>query len=84
MNPEPRDRHLTEEEQKQLLQGNRASPVMKFIIEFSLETAMRRTEIASVKPEHWKGNLLKIPVAKTKPRTIPLTPRVQELLKNYF
>ena len=81
VNPEPRDRHLTEAELKQLLQGNRASPVMKFIIELALETAMRRTEIASIKPEHVKGNLLKIPVAKTKARVIPLTPRAQELLK---
>ena len=81
VNPEARDRHLTDDELKQLLQGNRASPVMKFIIEFALETAMRRTEIASIKPEDVKGNLLKIPVAKTKARTIPLTPRAQELLK---
>ena len=82
VNPEPRDRHLTDAELKQLLQGNRASPVMKFIIELALETAMRRTEIASIKSEHVKGNLLKIPVAKTKARTIPLTPKAQELLKN--
>ena len=81
VNPEARDRHLTDDELKQLLQGNRARPVMKFIIEFALETAMRRTEIASIKPEDVKGNLLKIPVAKTKARTIPLTPRAQELLK---
>ena len=81
VNPEARDRHLTDDELKQLLQGNRASSVMKFIIEFALETAMRRTEIASIKPEDVKGNLLKIPVAKTKARTIPLTPRAQELLK---
>ena len=81
VNPEARDRHLTDDELKQLLQGNRARPVMKFIIELALETAMRRTEIASIKSEHVKGNLLKIPVAKTKARTIPLTPRAQELLK---
>jgi len=81
VNPEARDRHLTDDELKQLLQGNRARPVMKFIIELALETAMRRTEIASIKPEDVKGNLLKIPVAKTKARTIPLTPRAQELLK---
>jgi len=81
-NPEPRDRHLTDEELHKLLRGNRASPKMKFIIELALETAMRRSEIANIKPEHWKGNLLKIPVAKTKPRTIPLTPRAQQLLRD--
>ena len=81
-NPEPRDRHLTEDELKRILQGNRVSPKMKFIIEFALETAMRRTEIANIKAEHVKGSLLKIPVAKSGGRTIPLTPRAQQLLRD--
>ena len=28
---------------------------MKFIIELALETALRRSEIARIKPEHVKG-----------------------------
>ena len=81
VNPEPRDRHFSDLELKQLLQGNRASPVMKFIIELALETAMRRSELAAIRPEHVKGHVLKIPIGKTGARTIPLTPRAQQLLK---
>lgn len=81
VNPEPRDRYFNDVELKQLLQGNRASPVMKFIIELAIETALRRSEIANIKPEHVKGNTLKVPVGKTGARTIPLTSRAQELLK---
>ena len=81
-NPPPRDRSLTDEEINKLLKGNRASPHMRFIIELALETAMRRTEIASIKPEHVKGNVLKIPAAKSGARTIPLTPKAQQLLKD--
>ena len=81
VNPEPRDRYFTDVELKQLQQGNRVSPVMKFIIELAIETALRRSEIANIKPEHVKGNTLKVPVGKTGARTIPLTSRAQELLK---
>ncbi len=55
---------------------------MKFIIKLALETGLRRTELASIKLEHIKGNTLKIPVAKTKHRTIPLTREAVQLLKN--
>ena len=58
-NPEPRDRRLSEHKLKQLLQGNRASPVMKFVMELAFETALRRSEIASILPEHVKGNTLR-------------------------
>ena len=74
-NPEPRDRSFSKEEIDKILTCNRTSPHMKFIVELAIETAMRRSEIANIKAEHLKGNLLKIPVAKTKPRTIPLTPK---------
>ena len=80
-NPEPRDRRFTDAELDKLLRGNRADPHMKFIIELALETGLRRSEIANIKPEHVKGNLLKVVKAKIKPRTIPLTKRAQELLK---
>ena len=80
-NPEPRDRRFSQDELDKLLKGNRADPHMKFIVELALETAMRRSEIANVKPEHVRGKTLKIVKAKIKPRTIPLTKRAQELLK---
>jgi integrase len=81
-NPEPRDRRFSKAEISKILTCNRTSPHMKFIIELALELGMRRTEIASIKPEHVRGNLLLIPVAKTKPRTIPLTPKAVLLLKH--
>jgi len=80
-NPEPRDRRFSKAEISKILTCNRTSPHMKFIIELALELGMRRSEIANVKAQHVKGNLLLIPVAKTKPRTIPLTPKAMQLLK---
>ena len=80
-NPEPRDRRFTEEELEKIFSCNRTSPKMKFIIRLALETGLRRTELASIKVENIKGNTLKIPVAKIKPRTIPLTPEAVQLLK---
>ena len=40
INPEPRDRHLTDKEMERIMQGNRTNPHMKFIIELALETAL--------------------------------------------
>ena len=82
VNPEPRDRRFTEEELHKLLRGNRADPHMKFIIELALETGLRRSEIANIKPEHIKGPMLKVVKAKVKPRTIPLTKRAVQLLQD--
>jgi len=80
-NPEPRDRRFTMQELDKIFTCNRTSPHMKFIVRLALETGMRRSEIANIKPEHVKGNLLIIPVAKTKPRKIPLTPKAVQLLQ---
>ena len=66
-----------------LLRGNRADPQMKFIIELALETALRRSEIANIKPEHWTGNMLKVVKAK-ETRTIPLPKRAQQLLEKTY
>ena len=60
VNPEPRDRRFTEEELHKLLRGNRADPHMKFIIELALETGLRRSEIANIKPEHIVLSLIHI------------------------
>ena len=78
---EPRDRRLTEEEIKKLLTGNRTSPMMKSIIEISLETGMRLSEILRADHDNISGNTLAIPIAKTKPRVIPLTNKALRLLK---
>ena len=79
--PEPLTRRLSEREINLLLRGNRTSELMRTIIELALETAARQGELLRIHPEHIKGNTLFIPVAKTKPRTIPLTKRALELLK---
>ena len=78
---EPRDRRLSDVEIKKLLTGNRTSPMMKSIIEISLETAMRLSEILRADHQFIEGNTLKIPIAKTKPRVIPLTSKALKLLK---
>ena len=43
---------------------------------------MRQGEILRIHPKHIEGNTLIIPIAKTKPRTIPLTKRALEILKH--
>ena len=82
-NPEPRDRRISDKEMKLLLWGNRTSELLRTIIELALESGMRQSEILRVHPEHLKGDTLFIPVAKTRPRTIPLTKRAVEILKSY-
>ncbi len=79
---EPRNRRFTDYELDKLIKGNRASPKLRSIIQIALETAMRQGEILRIKPEHINGNTLFIPVAKTKPRTIPLTLKAVSLLNN--
>jgi integrase len=80
--PEPRTRRLSEREINLLLRGNHTSELLRTIIELALETGMRQGEILRIHPEHIKGNILFIPIAKTKPRTIPLTDRALEILKH--
>jgi integrase len=79
---EPRDRRLSDVEIKKLLRGNRTSPIMKSIIQISLETGMRLSEILRAEIKYIDGNTLKIPIAKTKPRVIPLTTKALKLLKD--
>jgi len=81
-NTEPRNRRFTDTELNLLLRGNRTSELMRTIVELALETGMRQTELLSIRPEHINGNTLFIPVAKTKPRTIPLTSRALEILRH--
>ena len=80
--PEPRNRRFTNDELTKLIKGNRASPKLRLIIQIALETAMRQGEILRVKLEDINGNTLFIPIAKTKPRTIPLTLKAVSLLNN--
>lgn len=77
---EPRDRRLSDAEIKKLLTGNRTSPIMKSIIEISLETAMRLSEILRATHDRIEDNTFVIPITKTKPRVIPLTNKAKKLL----
>ena len=81
-NPEPRDRRFTDAELNLLLRGNRTTEKLRTIIEIALETGMRQSEILHVHPEHIRGQTLFIPIAKTKPRTIPLTKKALSILKH--
>ena len=79
---EPRDKRLSDAEIAKLLRGNRTSPVMKSIIEISLETGMRLSEILRAEHDKIEGSTLVIPITKTKPRVIPLTNKALRLLNN--
>ena len=81
-NPEPRNRRFTEAEINLLLRGNRTTEQLREIIEIGLETGMRQSEILNIHPDHIKDQTLFIPVAKTKPRLIPLTKKALSVLKN--
>lgn len=78
---EPRDRRLTDAEINKLLRGNRTSPTMRSIIEISLESGMRLSEILRIDLDFIDGHTLKIPIAKTEPRIIPLTKRALKLIR---
>mgnify|MGYP006404262467 FL=1 len=79
---EPRSRRLTDKEISLLVKGNRTDEMMRTLIQIALETGMRMGEIISISHDHLKGSTLHIPVTKTVPRTIPLTAKGLELIKN--
>tara|TARA_B100000925_G_C21965350_1_gene455282 strand:- start:322 stop:1290 length:969 start_codon:yes stop_codon:yes gene_type:complete len=79
---EPRNRRFTDKELTLLINGNKTSEKLKSIIQIALETGMRQSEILRIKKEHLTNHSLFIPVTKTKPRTIPLTKKALELIKN--
>jgi integrase len=47
-----------------------------------LETGMRSGEVVRISQDHLKGRTLHIPITKTVPRTIPLTQKGLDLIKN--
>ena len=78
-----RERRLTEYEYNFLVKGNYLQQTLRYIIEFAIETGMRRGEILNIKQEHIKGQTLLIPETKNgHPRTIPLTKRALYILNN--
>ena len=79
---EPRNRRLTDAELNLLIRGNHTSEVMRTVMQIMLETGMRLGEVIRISHDHLKGATLHIPITKTVPRTIPLTKKGLELIKN--
>ena len=69
----PRDRRYSEAELNLLIRGNHTTPELRSIIKIALLTGMRLSEILRIDARNIEGNTFAIPVAKTKPRVIPLT-----------
>ena len=78
-----RERRLNSQEYNFLIKGNYPQQTLRQIIEFAIETGMRRGEIINIKQENIKGQTLLIPQTKNgHPRTIPLTKRALYILEN--
>ena len=78
----PRDRRFSEAELNLLIRGNHTTPELRSIIKIALSTGMRLSEILRIDARNIEGNTLAIPVAKTKPRVIPLTKEALAEIKN--
>jgi len=79
-----RVRRLEEGELEHLLKALSSSSLVYNFVLFAIETAMRRSEITSIKPEdiNFESKTLHIPKTKTGvPRTIPLSSKAVEILK---
>jgi integrase len=79
---EPRSRRLKDSELNLLIKGNHTNEMMRTIMQIMLETGMRSGEVIRISHDHLKDSTLFIPIAKTKPRTIPLTKKGVALIKN--
>ena len=78
-----RERRLSSDEYNFLVRGNYPQQSLRHIIEFAIETGMRRGEILNIEQENIKGQTLLIPQTKNgHPRTIPLTKRALYILNN--
>ncbi len=85
--PRSRDRRLCEGEEEKLLAvaGEYGDGQIADMIAFALETAMRRTELASIHAEHvdWGKKYVLLPKTKTgEPRRVPLSPRALQILRD--
>jgi len=78
----PRDRRFSEAELNLLIRGNHTTPELRSIIKIALLTGMRLSEILRIDARNIEGNTLSIPIAKTKPRVIPLTKEALTEIKN--
>jgi len=81
--PNPsRERRLSDNELKYILNESFKKPHMKNIITIALETGMRRSEILSIKPENVTTDYVYLPDSKNGlPRKVPLTKVAKQTLK---
>ena len=78
-----RERRLSNDEYNFLVRGNYPQQTLRHIVEFAIETGMRRGEILNIKVEDIKEQTLLIPQTKNgHPRIIPLTKRAIYILNN--
>ena len=84
--PNPRDRILADDEYQRLMKAcSSANRYLKPMINFSIETAIRKGELLAMHYEHinFEKRTLLIPETKTgKPRTIPLSPKAIQILQS--
>ena len=78
----PRNRRFTDDELNLLIRGNHTTPELRSIINIALLTGMRLSEILRIDARLLEGDTLIIPIAKTKPRKIPLTLDALAEIKN--
>ncbi|WP_202901096.1 tyrosine-type recombinase/integrase [Methylocaldum szegediense] len=82
--PRGRERRLEAGELERLLEALAVSPTAQTMVQFALETAMRRGELCAMRWEDvdMRRGVLHIPQTKTMvPRTIPLTSKAVAILK---
>lgn len=81
--PNPsRERRLSDNELKYILNENFKNPHMKNIINLAIETGMRRGEILSIKSQNLMKNYIWLPDSKNgNPRKIPLSNKAKAILQ---
>ncbi|NKA17106.1 MAG: hypothetical protein EBV74_04225 [Alphaproteobacteria bacterium] len=78
----PRERRLSDNELKYILNEKFKNPHMNNIISLAIETGMRRGEILAIKPDSVQDNFIYLSDSKNGyPRKIPLTLKAKEILK---
>ena len=83
--PSGRTRRIESREKHNIYIALKSSPQMQEVVEWAIETAMRREEISnmSFNDVNWNNKTIYIPHTKTDtPRTIPLSSRCIEILAN--
>jgi integrase len=79
----PRERRLSDNELKYILNEDFKNPHIKNIINIAIETGMRRSEILSIRPQNLTKSFLWIPDSKNGcSRKIPLSYKAKRILQN--